>query len=259
MTDTARRTMRGRRAPWWLLLVWMSILPSPVVASRIPRMPATPSSGISVSVQVPSGRLPWGALVRVTMTVRNVSRHVVALPRTVTPNVVVTTTRGRRVYDSHSPFDGQMVRPIGGKPMPDALLSPGAVRRVRRFVLLRGATVRGYAYVRAGDIQTVRGRRVHVLLGPSDAPPVAVRPSPVPSASIATVVSPTVLLYYTEQVSCSDGTVTLATSRSWIALSSTTVQPRVPQNCPGPWRWLAIAGVLNHSAVTIDLRQPVSG
>lgn len=255
-----RFTMQVRRGVGWALLLATSLAPSVAGASGLRQAANASSSDIAVGVSVPGGRLPRGAVVRVTLTVRNVSSHVVALPRIATPNVVVTTVRGRRVYDSRSPFAGQMVRPVGGKRLPDTLLGPGAVKRVRRFVLLRGAVVRGYAVVRAGaDLQRVRGPRVRVRLGSGDAPAVAVRAEPVPSASVSGSVSPAAPLFYTDEVTCGDATVTMVTYQLWSALSGTTVRPQLPQGCPGPWHWLAIVGALNHTAATIDLRQPPQG
>lgn len=103
------------------------------------------AGGLKLSLTVPSLSYPRNALIRVSVSIQNVSRHVVgylipgvSLPGVASPQAEVLDRSGRIVFPPAMPY----MPPLPGPPPSLQPLQPGQTIRVSEYIVVRGARIR---------------------------------------------------------------------------------------------------------------------
>lgn len=249
--------LRKETAMRWVALVTCGpvvLLPAPIRAHPHPDAPASAiSHGLRITLDVPRRSYPRDALILVTLSIRNTSRHAISIMSGLNaPRVVLLAASGQEVYDPGTPLGGlTLAPPTGPGPESVRLLSQKSWT-AHEYVVLRGTTLE--ARVILGDVRSssqevsidrprlalrrTREPAPQVLLS---FPPLKARLNP-PSPQSTPLVS-------VSQTQCDN----MITGGGWVAAARRILVPDVGAACrPGIWH--AIAGWLNHPVATIAYR-----
>lgn len=214
-----------------------------------PAPPAVVTHGLRITLQIGRRSYPANALVRVTLSVRNVSHHAISIMSGLNaPQVVVLDDSGQEVCDPINPLGDQtLITPLG--PRRSSQLPPGRSWKSYGYIVLRGDIVAariilgGVKHAKP-EVQIMRPQLKLQLT--SEAPPhVIVSASPLQARLIPpSPEAPPLLSFSQEQC---DG---LSTGDGWATSGGDVVVPAVPDTCT-TYTWHAIAGWLNHPVATI--------
>jgi hypothetical protein len=220
--------------------------------------PATDTTvnGLALSLSIPKSVYPWNALVRVRLTIRNLTSQPMILPQSCAdnPRVEAMNDRGTVVYPPQ-PRD----RPcVNDAPL---ALDPGASLERSLYVVLRGRYVRAAVTMASGSTnQTAAGDSIPLTLVRQTAPVITMRKSPVIAAFIrprSPVHGP---LFHRDVYECgvdSDMTYWARTTK-WTRMLGTRIVPHWPLHCGYPSEWHVTAGWLNEPVVKADYIDGIS-
>lgn len=240
-----------RGLPVLLLLAVSLALPRPALsASAISSY--VRQHGVVVTLTIPRRSYPQDALVRVRLTVRNVSTR----PRSLrvglqAPNVTVLDSRGNEAFTSQAPLGADtLIVPKGG---PRAtVLRPGHTFSTNEMIVLRGSRITYSAMLgRIGkSVHVVAGTPIRVSLTPEAPPPVVVYATPsLLHATITPSWSSSSRLYVLNQTACATSSVVTLTGGPWIQVEGSTLT--TDAGCAGTVTWRALAGWIGHPAAVI--------
>lgn len=224
------------------------IAPTPGSAARTSGTLAdTTVNGLSLTVSVPKTVYPWNALVRVRLSVRNLTPQPLFFPQSCTDNPRVEAIRevGTVVYPPE-PKDQPCVTDAPLR------LDPGARLERRLYVVLRSRRVRAAVTVTVGDgNRTVVGDAVVLRLVRRSPPTMIMRTSPVIAAFVRPSIAARGPLFHKDVYQCgvdSDMTYWARTTK-WTRIWGTRIVPHWPVHCGYPSEWDVTAGWLNEPVV----------
>ncbi len=211
----------------------------------------TISHHVRLSLIVPKQTYPQNALVRVTVQVQNLSRHLMDLRATsgrfcptTSPGIQVLNATGTVVYppqvDSYS-----ICTP---KPS-DAILRPGHVIERRLLVILRARYLQAVVTIGAG----IESAIVPLTLVSGSPPPLAVSHGPSPHIDIARQAGDHGPLHYFQVTECrTANSDTVKGSLHWLTSRSRTNSSRLYPDCNPATSWHVTAGYVNQPVATVD-------
>lgn len=254
--------MIARLVTTLLLALGLAVLPSAparavpghAFGGPLPSGPNTVSvvqSGLRLSLKVPRRSYPRNALVRVTLTLTNVTTQSIDLGAqdngngfctTSLPQAEVHNTRGALLFPP-------AVKPLIVPPCPFYMGRPLAAGQSlvnHEYVILRGRVLTGIASTRTGQsFSPFSTPPLTLTLGHESPPTTTVTTSPF-GIDVHSPVPVTGKMWYTASWICPNGTET-AIGQAWTALQGTHINPP----CPAPSKWNLAAGWLGHPVVTI--------
>jgi len=213
--------------------------------------------GVMLTLTVPHRLYPRSALVRVTLTVKNVAAHTKYIRSGLeSPSAYVLDASGSEVYDPLEPLgDKTLITPIGPGPR-SFPLRPGRVWQAHPYLVLRGDRIVYWmrlGRVGHGNAVTVQGHPVLVRLTDEAAPQVSISSSPTLQATIIPPCPVSGPMLYLRQWSCQTGDGTYLSGSGWVAAKGRTVSgSEARANCGARLQWQALAGWLNHPVAHID-------
>jgi len=225
---------------------------------------STVSHGVKLTLMVPRRVYPRNALVRVTVTLRNVSGHDVQVSGQgmfccshYSLGAVVLDTAGQVL------FPGDRREAPLGPPLFPLTLVPRHVMSQQVFLVLRSGRVQGVVQVQdTSGLVTVVTPVVTVRLVTERAPRVILHEA-VADEIKATIRPPTHMngyLYYLDSFVCgkSDLPAGLISAEPWELSLHRTLTADCSYRSAPVTSWYALAGWLNHPVVAIDYQHPSS-
>ncbi|MDQ2742345.1 MAG: hypothetical protein M3Z66_08615 [Chloroflexota bacterium] len=225
---------------------------------------STVSHGVKLTLRVPRRVYPQNALVRVVVTMRNLSQQDVQIlgqgryccfPYTL--GAVVRDRSDQIVYP------GDRSEPTAGPPLFPVTVAPRHSMSQRVFLVLRAGRVQGVVQVQEGsDSFTVQTPMVAVRLVTERAPRVILH-APVADQLTATIRPPTHMkgyLYYLGSYLC--GKAYLPAGLPYSEPFDLSLHSKLTADCSYSampvTSWYVLAGWLNHPVVAIDYTRPSS-
>lgn len=259
----------------FLLFAAVTLPRSASLARAVPGNGATGESvhvvghGVRLSLTVPRRKYPRDALVRVTVQVRNISRHTVAIAPTICgpgyTSVAVTSPHGQVVYPPAVPSALPSCGSADGLPL---RLNPGQGLREKVFAILRGDRVSAVAHVRvnrrSATVKSITAGPITLTLTHGRPPHVRVRITPrwgmeadVKPVDSSQSGSP----YYIESSLCPSGNGRTGPLGMGGGMVNWTRAPRPEQGefrflagCTDPMAWSLVVGWLDQPVVQVDRR-----
>jgi hypothetical protein len=213
--------------------------------------------GIRMTLAVPSRTYPRDALIRVSLTLTNVSHGTRYIGSGLQePEAYVLDSSGAEVYSPHDPLGDQtLLEQKGPGPRSFALLAGHAWRKTQ-YVVLRGEYI-GFEAILGrpghGNEISIRSGEAVVRLTEEPKPSVAITSSPTLHAVVNPVVPAQGPLHYLSETSWAVGDNARLTGTGWEITRSTTIQSQIPASSltGAICKWHAIASWLNHPVVEI--------
>ena len=213
------------------------------------------SHGLELSLAVSKSAYPRAALIKVTLTLQNVSRHSIPLGHTAGPEcgqrgpgVEVVDAGGQVVYP---PATEWLLAGCGKKIFPLPLRSGGTARRTP-LAILRAADIRAVAMLGTGAMVATPLLHLHLISGPSPQLTLTTQP-----ARIAVVPGTGWgdRFYYLYSISCPvPPSETTLTGYAWWTRGSTGGDGvfRRSAECPSPVQWRFVGGWLDHPVAILS-------
>ena len=214
-------------------------------------------SGLRITLAVGRRTYPTDALIRVTLTVLNVTRVDVGVMWGLSaPRVVVTNGAGKIVYDPIGPL-GNLTIAASGSEVPRSFdLLPGHSISIQNYLILAGNTLTGRVVLgdvaTNGQTRTITGPKIRVKLSRQSAPTVSLSTAPL-MAHLAAPWSAQGPLYVFSEEQCDQE----SSGTGWMPVKGDVVQPGGDNGCRA-YYWHALVGWLNHPATTIIYSAPGS-
>lgn len=238
----------------WCALVTLGLainLPIPVRAYPQPDAPVSMvTHGLKITLDLSRRAYPRNALVQVTLSIRNISRHAVSVMSGLnSPQVAVFTASGQEVDDPINPLGVlTLISPRGPGPQSFRLL-PHRVWTVHDYVVLHGNTL--VARVILGDASTagqevsITRPRLSLRLTSEPSPQVVLSTAPLRARLIPPSPESTPVLSFSQE-QCDS----VSTGNGWVTGDQGNIPPGSQGACT-TYIWHAIAGWLNHPVATI--------
>ena len=242
-----------------LLVLPLSLLPARSSAAHPESgySVSTLAHGVKLTLTVPNRLYPRNALVRVTLTVKNVAGHTKYIRSGLeSPSAYVLDDSGSEVYDPLEPLgDKTLITPMGPG-LGSFPLRAGRVWQAHRYLVLRGDRIVYWmrlGRVGHGNAVTVQGRPALLRLTEEAAPRVSITSSPMLEATIIPPWAVSGPMLYNQQWSCQTGDSTYLSGSGWVAAKGSTVSgSEARANCSAKLQWRAIAGWLGHPVADVD-------
>ncbi len=222
------------------------------------------SHGVKLTLVVPRRVYPENALVRVTVTLRNMSRQDVQILGQ-GMNCCFPYTLGAVVRDTSDQivYPGDRTEQTLGPPLSPLTVAPRHSMSQRVFLVLRAGRVQGVGQVQEGsELFTVQTPVVTVRLVTERAPRVILH-APVADQLMATIRPPTHMkgyLYYLGSYLC--GKTYLPAGLPYSEPFDLSLHSKLTADCSYSampvTSWYVLAGWLNHPVVAIDYTRPSS-
>jgi hypothetical protein len=212
------------------------------------------SHGLRLTLSVPRIDYPHNALVRVTLTLENVSHRTVMLNGNGALSVSVVDAAGHEHYAPSDPFGGTgYFTPTGGPKRPPAPLRAGHRIQTQVFLILRAATVAPYFFLAHGSL--VRGRTLRFTLHDEPAPTVSISGSSNPVVSITSPVAVHGTPWIDAETACAQNSGRSITALGWIPSPPNDIVPQFMNGCDDtyPRKWHALVGWLGHPVAGFEV------
>jgi hypothetical protein len=217
---------------------------------------AVTAAGLHLTMTIPRRTYPLNALVRVTLSLTNVTNHTVALgPQDNGNGTCATSYPQAEVHGAGGKllFPPAVTLPLH-LPCPNYLGMPLAAGKSlvqREYLILRGPRVVAVASTRTGQTFSPITTRPVVLTLTSESPPTAtVTKSPL-GIDVHSPVAVSGRLHYVSTWTCPAGASSngesLQAGQWWVSVGGT----RITSGCTNPTWWLVAAGWLNHPVVLV--------
>lgn len=255
---TVSRTRKQSRVAWLLAALFALLLPSAGVAESTRGITvSTMTHGVKLTMRLPRRTYPRNALVRVTVSLSNVSNHTVriadgcSLSNGLTADVRnghgnVVFPRAMDFFPYHCPGSA-----LGQYGIP---LRPGTTIARRPLVVLFASWIRPLVILTDGTHGGTEWTGPTVRVTHYHAPPLRVTAQAQSYRTFADIRAPSPVsgpLYYIQSAFCRiTGSIQVDSEQNWIATYGTRVEP----TCSGVTSWHVVAGWLNHPVATIDYR-----
>jgi hypothetical protein len=243
---------------WLAIAVLLAACMWPRVA-RAERSPSVQASatthGLRITLRAARRSYPAGAVIRVTLTIRNVSRRAISIMSGLdAPRFQVTDGSGQVVFDSLQPLGSQtLFIATGPGPVSDTL-ARGAASTIHSYVVLSGRTLATTLIL--GDFLhhippvTIAGPQMHFRLTSEQPPSVAISTNPL-SAKLTSAVPVSSRFVWFSETHCVDTDGNGSAVRSgWVPRGNGRFRPLGQLVC-AHLTWHAIAGWLGHPIATV--------
>ncbi len=210
--------------------------------------------GLRLTVSLGGLTHPRDSLIRVGISVRNVSHHTITLCGDCVSGAIEADVMDRFGRIDYPPAVPELVTNTGGRRRSSLgrKLAAGAVLREDQFIILRARYVRAVVTLANTRSTVVTSSPVTFVNQPG--PQLSLVLTPVVSVTLHDVAAHYGPIYYSYSYRCAETDGTEASGYDWQMSDSTTITPEIDPSCGRLLEFHLVAGALNQPVGRVDYK-----